>query len=254
MDIILYNILVSIIVLIFSYLMGSIPFGLIFCKAFLNKDPRLEGSGNPGSTNIARLYGKKMGYTVMVFDVLKSILPLWIAWAILTFVPFDDKPLLPKVFEIANGSATYDDYILKFPVYWLCAIGVIFGHCFPIFSRFKGGKGSANVIGTFISTNWTIWPTLTTIFLILVRKTRVMSISVIIANGVSLLQVWILWILTFTKVLPSIFLWLPGFGPSLEFSLIAPLTYTFIYCFLLIRHSANIKRLKNHEENKTNLF
>ena len=228
--------------------------GLIICKVFLGKDPRTEGSGNPGSTNIGRVYGKKWGYIVMVFDILKSISPLWICWAILSFVPFGDKPLLPLVTGLVNETASYADYILKYPAYWLAPIGAILGHCYPLFSHFKGGKGAATLIGTFFSTFWMAIPPLSTIFLIIVKKTRIMSISVMIANGICVLEVWILYILLALKVLPPIFLWLPCPGPTLEFSFITPITFTFCYLFLVFRHSANIARLKKHEENTTNLF
>lgn len=254
MDIILYNILVSVIVLIFGYLMGSIPMGVTYCRIFLGKDPREEGSHNPGATNVARVFGKFHGRMVLILDLLKSVLPLWICWIILTFVPFGDKPLLPQVGQVASGLASYSDYVLKFPVYWLSYIGVVVGHCFPIFAKFQGGKGAASILALCFSTTWlfTIGPMI--IFLILLKKTKIMSSSVLIVNGLVMLEFWIFYILTALHVLPSMFLWFPGFGPSLEFSLVSAITFTLCYAMVFWRHRANIKRLIEGKENKQNLI
>lgn len=253
MDII-YNILASLAVIFFGYLMGSIPMGVIYCKTFLGKDPRDEGSHNPGATNIARLFGKFHGRMVLILDLLKSVSPLWICWAILTFVPFGTKPLLPMVGELANGTASYADYVLKFPVYWLSYIGVVLGHCYPLFARFQGGKGAASILGLCFSTNWmyTLGPL--SFFLFLIKKTKIMSISVIITYGLVMIEFWVFYILSALKVLPGIFLWLPGYGPTLEFSLASAITFTLCYILVVWRHRANIKRLIEGKENTQNLI
>ena len=91
MDIILYNIFVPIICLIFGYLCGSFSFSIFIGKVFFHQDPRNYGSKNAGGTNAGRLWGKKFGLLVITLDMLKTILPMWICWAILTFVPFGEK-------------------------------------------------------------------------------------------------------------------------------------------------------------------
>ena len=99
-----------------SYLMGSIPFGLILTKLFLNKDIREIGSGNIGATNALRTGNKLIGYSTLIFDIAKAIIPV-------IYVKFN----YPDLIYIAS----------------LCAF---LGHVFPIWLKFKGGKGVATYV------------------------------------------------------------------------------------------------------------
>jgi glycerol-3-phosphate acyltransferase PlsY len=110
-----------IVYLIITYLLGSIPFGLIISKLF-GKDIRKEGSGNIGATNVARVLGKKAGLLVLILDMLKGFLPIYIA---------------KSIFDIKLVS--------------LLAIASVIGHCFSIFLKFKGGKGVATAIGVLLA-------------------------------------------------------------------------------------------------------
>lgn len=110
-----------IVYLIITYLLGSIPFGLIISK-FFGKDIRKEGSGNIGATNVTRVLGKKAGLLVLILDMLKGFLPIYIAKHI-----FDTKLIS------------------------LLAIASVIGHCFSIFLKFKGGKGVATAIGVLLA-------------------------------------------------------------------------------------------------------
>lgn len=106
-----------------AYVMGSVPFGLLFAKTFCGIDPRTDGSKNVGSTNVARLCGKKWGAATLVCDVLKGTIPVFIS---VLLVP--DIPLL-----------------------WTCtALAAILGHLFSCFLRFTGGKAVATSIGVLI--------------------------------------------------------------------------------------------------------
>ena len=89
MNILLLNILVSLIILIFGYVFGSIPTAVWVGKIFFHQDPRDYGSHNAGGTNAGRLWGKKVGFCVIMLDMIKTIAPLYISWAILTFVKFE---------------------------------------------------------------------------------------------------------------------------------------------------------------------
>ena len=82
MDIILYNILAAILLIIIGYVFGSIPNGIWIGKIFFHKDPRDFGSGNSGGTNVGRVFGKKIGVLCIVLDCLKIIAPFIVAWAI----------------------------------------------------------------------------------------------------------------------------------------------------------------------------
>ena len=108
---------------IVSYLMGSIPFGLILTKIFLNKDIREIGSGNIGATNALRTGNKLIGYSTLILDIAKAIIP--IIYVKLNF---------PELIYIAS----------------LCAF---LGHVFPIWLKFKGGKGVATYLGILFSIN-----------------------------------------------------------------------------------------------------
>jgi glycerol-3-phosphate acyltransferase PlsY len=107
-----------------SYLMGSIPFGLILTKIFLNKDIRDIGSGNIGATNALRTGNKLIGYSTLILDIAKAIIPV-------IFVKIN----YPELIYVAS----------------LCAF---LGHVFPIWLKFKGGKGVATYVGILFSINF----------------------------------------------------------------------------------------------------
>ena len=107
-----------------SYLMGSIPFGYIFTKIFLKKDIRDIGSGNIGATNALRTGNKLLGYSTLIFDVLKAVVPILI-------IKFN-----------------YPEFI------FLSSLLIFVGHVFPVWLNFKGGKGVAVYIGILFSLNY----------------------------------------------------------------------------------------------------
>ena len=112
--------------LVGAYLCGSIPFGLLLSKAFAKTDVRAAGSGNIGATNVARVAGKKLGVVTLALDALKGAVPVLVAGAL---TDDDVRPL-------AESTAG----LLAF-----C------GHCFPIWLRFKGGKGVATGAGVLLA-------------------------------------------------------------------------------------------------------
>ena len=255
MDIILYNILIGFGCLIIGYFFGSIPFSIIISKTIYHKDVREYGSHNAGATNMGRTFGKKVGILVFLLDVLKSIIPVWGMWAILTFIPFGGATLLPTSVEVAkNGLAAFDGHLLKYMTYWVTALGVTIGHCFPIFAKFKGGKGASNLFGISVGTGWMFVAIPLIIFVVIMKKTKTMSLSVLVACGLGTLTHITISLLTLLKVLPSIFYYLPGYGPTFTFGLTSSIVILFCYLLVVIRHQANIIRLKKHEESKVNLF
>ena len=108
---------------IISYLMGSIPFGLILTKIFLKKDIREIGSGNIGATNVLRTGSKLIGYSTLLLDILKAIIPV----------------LYVKI--------NFPDMI------FISALCAFIGHVFPVWLNFKGGKGVATYVGILFSIN-----------------------------------------------------------------------------------------------------
>ena len=111
------------IIIVISYLLGSIPFGLLLTKLFLKKDIRNIGSGNIGATNVLRSGNKLVGYSTLLLDILKAILPV-------IYVKFN-----------------YPDFI------YISSLSVFLGHVFPIWLKFNGGKGVATYVGILFSIN-----------------------------------------------------------------------------------------------------
>ena len=185
---------------IISYLMGSIPFGFILTKIFLKKDIRDIGSGNIGATNALRTGNKLIGYTTLILDIFKAIIPV-----IYTKIHF------PELIFVAA----------------LCAF---LGHVFPIWLKFKGGKGVATYVGILFSIN--------------------ILFGIIFA---------ISWVITFVFTKYSSLSSLIGSISIPAYLLITGQTKTvifFIIMFVLIffTHRENVKRLKNKEESKTKIY
>ena len=112
------------IISLLSYLIGSIPFGFILTKIFLKKDIRDIGSGNIGATNALRTGNKLIGYSTLVLDILKAVIPI-------IFIKFN-----------------YPEYI------YISSLSVFIGHVFPFWLKFKGGKGVATYLGILFCINY----------------------------------------------------------------------------------------------------
>ncbi len=183
-----------------AYLMGSVPFGLILTKIFLKKDIRDIGSGNIGATNVLRTGNKLIGYLTLALDIIKAIIPV-------IYV----KVNFPELIYIAS----------------LCAF---LGHVFPIWLKFKGGKGVATYVGILFSINILLGVVFISCWIITFLISKYSSLSSIIAS----LSV-------------PIYLLIKGNIGSVIF---------FIIMFVLIffTHRENIKRLKNKEESKSKIY
>ncbi|MEN6295073.1 MAG: glycerol-3-phosphate 1-O-acyltransferase PlsY [Chloroherpetonaceae bacterium] len=127
--------LVLVVIAVVSYLIGSIPWGLIISKKFFGFDIRQKGSGNIGSTNIFRILGMKWGVAVQALDISKGVLAvLFAGW-------------LGKNISIPNVTGFTDIIVIQF-----CAgLVAIFGHAFSIFAQFRGGKGINTALGMLIA-------------------------------------------------------------------------------------------------------
>jgi glycerol-3-phosphate acyltransferase PlsY len=183
-----------------SYLMGSIPFGLILTKIFLNKDIREIGSGNIGATNALRTGNKLIGYTTLILDITKAIIPV-------IYV----KVNFPELIYIAS----------------LCAF---LGHVFPLWLKFKGGKGVATYVGILFSVNFLLGFIFVSSWGIIFLISRYSSLSSIIGS----MSVPI-YILITGQLSNAIF-----FG--------------IMFILIFFTHRENIKRLKNKEESKTKIY
>ena len=185
--------------IIFSYLLGSIPFGLILTKLFLKKDIRKIGSGNIGATNVLRSGNKLIGYLTLFFDILKAVIP------------------------VVYIKLNYPDLI------YISSLSVFLGHVFPIWLKFKGGKGVATYVGILFSINLIFGFIFCISWLLVFILSKYSSLSSLVASLSVPLFIF------FTN------------GEQIIF---------FIILFVLIfyTHRENIKRLKNKEESKSNIY
>ena len=185
---------------IISYLMGSIPFGLILTKIFLNKDIREIGSGNIGATNVLRTGKKTIGYSTLVLDILKAVTPV----------------IYVKLF--------YQDFL------YIASLCAFLGHVFPVWLKFKGGKGVATYVGILFAINIYFGIIFTISWFITFFISKYSSLSSLI--GAASIPIYLLIFNQLDQV------------------------FFFIIMFVLIffTHRENIKRLKNKEETKTKIY
>ena len=249
MDIILYNIGAVIIVLLVSYLFGSIPNAIWIGKVFFHKDVRDYGSGNAGGTNAGRVFGKKIGLLVIFLDGIKLIAPLYIFWAIFTKAPiYNGEPLVSSVEKIYIDGI--NNGIIQWPVYWLAVIGCSLGHCYPVFAQFKGGKNVASFAGIIAATSWLFSIIDISIFLGTLKAKKYVSLASIIFSWVSVIMFWTWAILLMTKTVSGSWAWFINYGPSIECNYVAAICVTFEASLLTFKHKENIKRLKEGTERK----
>nr|WP_314985512.1 glycerol-3-phosphate 1-O-acyltransferase PlsY [uncultured Pantoea sp.] len=148
--------------IIFAYLCGSISSAILVCKLAGLPDPRTHGSGNPGATNVLRLGGKAAAVTVLVFDVLKGMVPVWLAY-------------LMHVTPLYLG---------------LTAIAACLGHIYPVFFHFRGGKGVATAFGAIAPIGWDLTGLVTGTWLLTVLLSGYSSLGAIISALIAPFYVW----------------------------------------------------------------
>ena len=187
-----------IIVAVYSYLLGSVPFGLVLTKIFLKKDIREIGSGNIGTTNVLRTGKKSLAVATLVLDLFKGYFSIFV-----TFIYFDN---------LISYSAL------------ICFIG----HIFPVWLKFKGGKGVATYLGVILALSYKFFLIFGIAWLVLSFLFRYASLSSIISSLIVFVYSYI-FINNFSLIL-------------------------FIFFVIIIyTHRENIVRLKNSEESKIKL-
>ena len=183
-----------------SYLMGSIPFGLILTKIFLKKDIREIGSGNIGATNALRTGNKFIGYSTLILDIAKAIIP------------------------VIYVKINYSDLI------YIASLCAFLGHVFPIWLKFKGGKGVATYVGILFSISIILGFVFVASWVFIFLLSKYSSLSSIIGS----ISVPI-YILITDQINDAIF-------------------FAIMFILIFFTHRENIKRLKNKEENKTKIY
>ena len=180
--------------------MGSIPFGFLLTKLFLKKDIRKIGSGNTGATNVLRTGNKTIGYATLILDIVKAITPI-------IYVKF----YFPEFLYITS----------------LCTF---LGHVFPIWLKFKGGKGVATYVGILFAINIYFGLVFITTWLITFALSKFSSLSSLTASFS--VPIYLLILTQFDQVI----------------------FFTIMFVLIFFTHRENIKRLKNKEETKTKIY
>ena len=163
----------ELLLIIFAYMIGSIPTALIISKKFFGIDIREYGSGNMGATNTFRILGSKYGTIVMIFDILKGMA----AVALYNFLPY----------YLYQGSGLERTNLMIG-----LGLSAVLGHVFPLWANFKGGKGVATLFGMILAIQPVIAGSCVAVFLIVLYLTRFVSLSSILAG--LMLPVSVLWI------------------------------------------------------------
>ena len=189
-----------ILIVLVCYFLGSIPFGFILTKFFLKQDIREIGSGNIGATNVLRTGNKSIGYLTLLLDILKAVIPI----------------IIIKI--------NFSEYL------FISSLSVFLGHVFPIWLKFKGGKGVATYLGILFCINYILGLVFILVWFLIFLIFKYSSLSSILA--------------TFT---------IPVFY---YFFINNENYYFFIIMFILIffTHRENIKRLLNNTESKSKIY
>lgn len=185
--------------IVLAYCLGSVPFGYLLFRLSEKKDIRLFGSRSTGATNVLRLKGWRHAVPVMVFDVLKAAIPVWLALRL-----FDDR-------RVALAAAFM----------------AVLGHCFPVFIRFRGGKGVSTAVGSYA-----------------VLAPLPVSLSLIIFVGVI---AWTRYVSLGSLLAALSF---PAFALIIQRDRELALAGVAIFLLISFRHAGNIRRLFRGEERK----
>ena len=193
----------EILLILLGYLYGSIPFALVIGKVFYNTDVRESGSGNLGGTNAGRVLGKKAGISVIVLDALKAVI----------------------IFYLSSYLSL--KFNLNPDIKYLAGLACIFGHCYPIFAEFRGGKPVSTRLGYFLCIEPLYAVVAIVVFLLVLKISKYVSLSSI---STALIVLCI--------------------TPFLALSITAKLCMLVAVILLVYRHKDNIKRIKNQTESK----
>lgn len=188
-----------------AYFLGTIPFGLLFARVFGAGDVRKAGSGNIGATNVARVAGPLPGILTLIFDIAKGAAAVWMAE------------------RLTNRSAAW---------MMIAGLSALIGHCFPLWLRFRGGKGVATAAGVYLVLSPIAVLGSIIVFVLVVAFWRYVSLASISAASAMPLLIY--------------FLWAPRHAPPLAI-ILGTLAATVI---IIYKHDANLQRLMHGAEPK----
>lgn len=204
--------ILSILLLILSYLLGSIPFGLIIGKT-AGKDLRENGSGNIGSTNAIRILGLRLGLLSALCDVIKGMF------------------VIALIYILETNGIWYNEFVIDGEsLYVLYGISAVIGHCFPIYIKFKGGKAVATSLGVLFIT---------------------VPLAAVVALGVFLTVMLITGIVSLSSTFATICAWISAlilYAFVLSNNIYSCLFLSILVVLIILKHIPNYKRLLNGTE------
>ena len=211
-------------VIIISYLIGAIPSSIWYGKLFRGVDIRDHGSGNAGATNTFRILGWKAGTIVLLFDFGKGL--------------FTTLVISQLAYSIGSGPvALYEGWDIHAMVMIFCGVSAVFGHMFPIYSNFSGGKGAATACGMLYGIEPLSISIALSVFLIVMFTSRYVSLASISAS----------FVYPFTQLTLRY-----GFDWHIDGSIII---FSSVIAFgIIIKHKGNIRRLLDGNENRVKSF
>jgi glycerol-3-phosphate acyltransferase PlsY len=192
-----------------AYLIGSIPFGILLAKMFGGVDVRTAGSGNIGATNVARVAGPLPGILTLVLDGLKGVAAVLLAA------------------RLTNDSALWMT---------LAGLSALIGHCFPVWLRFRGGKGVATAAGMFLALCWPAALGAIGVFILVVLFSRFVSLGSVSAAAAMPLLIYLLWA---PRHAPPLIVTFGAFAAAM---------------LVVYKHDANIQRLVEGREPRFSFF
>lgn len=202
-------IFIAVVVGIISYLIGSINFSILLSRAISGKDIRESGSGNAGATNMLRTHGKKMGVITLLLDILKGVVCVLLAM------------LAAKLWGENTGNLPY-----------IAGVCVVLGHNFPLYFKFKGGKGVATGLGVVLMLDWRVGLIVAVFAIAVMALTRYVSLGSVLGGAAYI-------VIETVKMLVT--------GNIAAVQLVCVII---LGGLLILRHHANIKRLLEGTENK----
>jgi len=195
----------TILLLAAAYFLGSIPFGLLLARVFAGSDIRKSGSGNIGATNVARVAGPAAGIFTLLLDATKGSAAVWL------------------VIRFTEHSST---------LMTLAGVIALLGHCFPVWLKFKGGKGVATALGVFLMLAPMAALGALLVFIVVTLAWRYVSLGSVSAAAAMPLLMY--------------FLWAPGHAPPLA----VDFGTLFASALVIVKHDANLQRLVDGTEPK----
>ncbi len=214
--------LTAYLIIIIAYLIGSISSSVIISKKISGEDIRNSGSGNAGATNMLRVHGKKAGIITLLCDVLKGVIAVGIG-------VFADYMVRKNLYV---GNSFFEANILYGNLRYIGAVFVVLGHDFPVFFKFKGGKGIATSLGVMLMLDWKIGLIVAVVAILIMAVSRYVSLGSVI--GAIIYPVAVLAFMAGKNSINWVYV----------------LSAVILGLLAVWKHQTNIKRLMNGTENK----